>query len=99
MSRKIAAPLCELAGYGTTSDAFDPLRADVDDALWRASVDPDTLAVMVDHGLVSLRGTVPRRSQVAQAVEAVQAIDGVIEVDDQLWYETDDLVTVPPLFL
>ncbi|MCX7900561.1 MAG: beta-ketoacyl-[acyl-carrier-protein] synthase family protein, partial [Methylocystis sp.] len=23
-------PLCELAGYGTTSDAFDPLRSDVD---------------------------------------------------------------------
>jgi nodulation protein E len=25
-----ATPLCELAGYGTTSDAFDPLRADVE---------------------------------------------------------------------
>ncbi|WP_424531461.1 CBS domain-containing protein [Sphaerisporangium viridialbum] len=75
------------------------VRADVDDALWRASVDPDTLSVMVDHGLVSLRGTVARRSQIAQAVEAVQAIDGVIEVDDHMCYETDDLATVPPLYL
>ena len=23
-------PICELIGYGTTNDAFDPLRADVD---------------------------------------------------------------------
>ncbi|MEU8268957.1 CBS domain-containing protein [Sphaerisporangium sp. NPDC049002] len=75
------------------------VRADVDDALWRASVDPDTLSVRVDHGLVSLRGTVPRRSQIARAVQGVQAIDGVIEVDDQMGYEADDLVTVPPLYL
>ncbi|MCW2878480.1 MAG: signal transduction protein [Sphaerisporangium sp.] len=75
------------------------VRADVDDTLWRASVDPGTLTIMVDHGLVSLRGTVPRRSQITQVVQGVHAIDGVIEVDDRMCYETDDLVTVPPLYL
>jgi CBS domain-containing protein len=72
------------------------VRADVEDGLRHASVDPGTLSVMVDHGLVSLRGTVPRRSQILLAVEGVLAVDGVIEVDDRLCYETDDLVTVAP---
>ncbi|WP_214411653.1 CBS domain-containing protein [Sphaerisporangium fuscum] len=75
------------------------VRADVLDAVWRAAVDPATLAILVEHGLVSLRGTVPRRSQIAQVVESVQTVDGVIEVDDELGYETDDLVPVPPMFL
>ncbi|GAA3833053.1 CBS domain-containing protein [Sphaerisporangium flaviroseum] len=75
------------------------VRADVEDALRRAAVDPGSLSILVDHGLVSLQGTVPRRSQITQAVEGVHSIDGVIEVDARMTYEIDDLATVPPLYL
>ncbi|MFC4585133.1 CBS domain-containing protein [Sphaerisporangium corydalis] len=75
------------------------VRADVEDAVWRATVDPEALSITVDHGMVSLQGKVPLRSQVVKVVEGVLAIDGVIQVDDQLGYETDDMATVPPLFL
>ncbi|GII65471.1 hypothetical protein Skr01_55560 [Sphaerisporangium krabiense] len=75
------------------------VRAEVEDALARAAVDPASVTVGVEHGLVSLRGTVPLRSQIPRIVEGVRAIDGVIQVDDRLSYESDDLVTVPPLFL
>ncbi len=52
-----AAPLCELAGYGTTSDAFDPLRADVEGparcmrlALERAGLEPSDVDYLNAHG-------------------------------------------------
>ncbi|WP_457797949.1 beta-ketoacyl-[acyl-carrier-protein] synthase family protein [Methylocystis sp. S23] len=52
-----AAPLCELAGYGTTSDAFDPLRADVDGparcmrmALESAGLEPKDVDYLNAHG-------------------------------------------------
>ncbi|MEU9889470.1 CBS domain-containing protein [Sphaerisporangium sp. NPDC051011] len=77
----------------------EEVRADVEDALARAGVDARAVSIRVEPGLVSLRGAVPRRSQIAAAVDGVRAVDGVIEVDDRLSYETDDLVTVPPLFM
>ena len=52
-----ATPLCELAGYGTTSDAFDPLRADVEGptrcmqlALASAGLDPREVDYLNAHG-------------------------------------------------
>jgi nodulation protein E len=52
-----ATPLCELAGYGTTSDAFDPLRADVEgptrcmrQALERAGIEPAEVDYLNAHG-------------------------------------------------
>ena len=52
-----ATPLCELAGYGTTSDAFDPLRADVEgparcmrEALARAGMTPGDVDYLNAHG-------------------------------------------------
>ncbi|HEY8162495.1 MAG TPA: beta-ketoacyl-[acyl-carrier-protein] synthase family protein, partial [Methylocystis sp.] len=52
-----AAPLCELAGYGTTSDAFDPLRADVEGparcmrlALESAGLEPSAVDYLNAHG-------------------------------------------------
>ncbi|WP_248960122.1 CBS domain-containing protein [Sphaerisporangium perillae] len=75
------------------------VRADVEEAIRRAGVEPESLSVVVDHGLVSIGGTVPRRSQIALVVQGIHGIDGVIEVDDRLGYETDDLITVPPLYI
>ena len=52
-----ATPLCELAGYGTTSDAFDPLRADVEGpsrcmrlALESAGLEPGDVDYLNAHG-------------------------------------------------
>ena len=52
-----ATPLCELAGYGTTSDAFDPLRADVEGptrcmqlALASADIEPSEVNYLNAHG-------------------------------------------------
>jgi nodulation protein E len=52
-----ATPLCELAGYGTTSDAFDPLRADVEGptrcmqlALASADIEPSQVNYLNAHG-------------------------------------------------
>jgi nodulation protein E len=52
-----ARPLCELAGYGTTSDAFDPLRADVEgptrcmrQALESAGLEPSAVDYLNAHG-------------------------------------------------
>ena len=52
-----APPLCELMGYGTTSDAFDPLRADVDGptrcmrlALEDAGLEPSAVDYLNAHG-------------------------------------------------
>lgn len=52
-----ARPLCELAGYGTTSDAFDPLRADVEgparcmrQALESAELAPGDVDYLNAHG-------------------------------------------------
>jgi nodulation protein E len=51
------APLCELAGYATTSDAFDPLRPDVEgpsnamlQALDDAGLAPDDIDYLNAHG-------------------------------------------------
>ncbi|WP_363349818.1 beta-ketoacyl-[acyl-carrier-protein] synthase family protein [Methylocystis echinoides] len=52
-----ATPLCELSGYGTTSDAFDPLRADVEGparcmrlALESAGLAPAAVDYLNAHG-------------------------------------------------
>jgi nodulation protein E len=52
-----ATPLCELAGYGTTSDAFDPLRADIEGparcmrmALESAGLEPRDVDYLNAHG-------------------------------------------------
>ncbi|MET8142330.1 CBS domain-containing protein [Sphaerisporangium sp. NPDC005288] len=72
---------------------------DVEEAVREAGVEPRTLSILVEHGLVALTGTVPRRSQIPLVVQAVHAVDGVIEVDDRLAFAGDDLITVPPLYL
>jgi nodulation protein E len=71
-----ATPLCELAGYGTTSDAFDPLRADVEgptrcmrQALERAGVE----AAEVDY--LNAHGTATYANDITES-EAMRAVFG-----------------------
>jgi CBS domain-containing protein len=53
-------------------------------------IDPDVVEVSVERGVVTLRGTVDRRSTAARAVRLVHAITGVVDVIDELDFEYDD---------
>ncbi|MGJ0391882.1 MAG: beta-ketoacyl-[acyl-carrier-protein] synthase family protein [Methylocystis sp.] len=71
-----AAPLCELAGYGTTSDAFDPLRADVEGparcmrlALESAGLEPSAVDYLNAHGTATYANDITES-------EAMRAIFG-----------------------
>ncbi|GHE62920.1 hypothetical protein GCM10018785_34840 [Streptomyces longispororuber] len=57
------------------------------DTLWPA---PQTLAVDVLDGMVTLRGQVERSSEVPVAVRMTRQIDGVVDVVDKLTYRFDD---------
>lgn len=48
-------------------------------------------AVRVDDGLVLLSGGVERRSQLEALIEEVWRVDGVVDVECDMSYETDDL--------
>ena len=59
--------------------------------LW---VDPETITVVVDTGVVTLSGTADRRSTAQIAVRLCGSVDGVVEVVDQLRYEYDDTADI-----
>ncbi|SFC43277.1 CBS domain-containing protein [Streptomyces aidingensis] len=51
---------------------------------------PDSLRVEVDDGVVTLNGTVSRRSEAGIAVRLTGRVDGVVSVVDELAWEEDD---------
>jgi CBS domain-containing protein len=56
--------------------------------LW---VDPDTVSLMVDHGMVTISGEVENKST-AELIEAyIRRVPGVVRVDSDLHYQIDDL--------
>lgn len=55
--------------------------------LW---IDPEAVRVTVNRGVVTLAGTVDRRSTAAITVRLVDAVAGVVEVVDHLDYGYDD---------
>ncbi len=57
--------------------------------LW---ADTSTVQVSVTDGVVILRGRLHRRSEVTLAARLAAAQDGVVAVDNELTYDTDDTV-------
>ncbi|MFD0732970.1 CBS domain-containing protein [Planotetraspora mira] len=56
--------------------------------------------VQVEDGVVSLVGSVDRRSRIAILLDAVWQVDGVVDVEAEVSYAEDDLGrTVPPLYI
>jgi CBS domain-containing protein len=55
--------------------------------LW---IEPDSLSVSVDRGVVTLAGTVDRRSTVGLVKRLVAGVAGVVEVANHLTYRRDD---------
>jgi CBS-domain-containing membrane protein len=62
-------------------------------AMW---VDPDSVAVHVRDGVVTLTGQLERRSLIPIAVSLVRGIDGVVGVVDRLSFEVDDSPIMVP---
>jgi osmotically-inducible protein OsmY len=61
------------------------LQADVADELfWETRVDPSEIAVFVEHGMVTLRGTVGTLGAKHAAEKAAQRVDGVRGVENEL---------------
>ncbi|GAA4594088.1 CBS domain-containing protein [Planotetraspora phitsanulokensis] len=56
--------------------------------------------VQVEDGVVSLVGSVDRRSRIAILLDAVWQVDGVVDVEADFSFAEDDLGrTVPPLYI
>jgi CBS domain-containing protein len=68
------------------------IRDDIREQVLRQTlwIDPDTITVEVDRGVVTLGGTADRRSTVGIAVRLCEAVDGVVDVVDNIGYEYDD---------
>jgi len=70
-------PLCELVGYGTTSDAFDPLRSDLEgpseamrQALADAALEPGAIDYLNAHGTATYANDINES-------EAIRAVFGL----------------------
>jgi osmotically-inducible protein OsmY len=59
-------------------------------------IDPDTIAVEVRDGVVTLAGRLERSSLIPIVVSLVRGLDGVVEVVDRLSFETDDTPFMVP---
>jgi CBS domain-containing protein len=92
-----------LAGIVARSDLLkvflrpDPaVRWEVDHDIVRGDfgIADGAVQVEVRDGVVSLRGEVERRGQVAALVRRVQAVDGVAQVDARLTWRIDDQMPI-----
>lgn len=71
-----AKPLCELAGYGTTSDAFDPLRSDLGgpvSAMRQAIADAGLTPADIDY--LNAHGTATYANDINES-EAIRVVFG-----------------------
>lgn len=62
----------------------------------RFCIDPSSISILVDGGVVILAGQVERRTLIKPLVDAVRASAGVVGVHDQLTYRFDDRIVPPP---
>jgi CBS domain-containing protein len=69
------------------------IRREVTEEVLRRTLwlDPDELSVTVDKGVVTIGGTVDRRSTIGLVVHLVHSVEGVVEVVDHLTYHHDDI--------
>ncbi|GAB3979596.1 CBS domain-containing protein [Actinoallomurus acanthiterrae] len=54
------------------------------------AMDPTRFDVTVKDGRVTIRGTAEKRSQISLLMAAVRQVEGVVSMQSQLAYETDD---------
>ncbi|GAA3112808.1 CBS domain-containing protein [Streptosporangium carneum] len=71
------------------------IMADVAAAVADLRLDPRTLTITVDAGVVRVGGRLARRSQITPLVEAGRRIEGVVEMEVDAAYDYDDLMRIP----
>jgi osmotically-inducible protein OsmY len=59
-------------------------------------IDPSTLDVEVDDGVVRMRGQVERRSEVEIIATLTRGVEGVMDVESSLTFRFDDRGVQPP---
>ena len=84
-----------LRGYLRDDDA---IREEIREAVLRRTmwIDPSTVTVTVDQGVVTLSGPIDRRSTGGIAVRLTESVAGVVEVVNELNYEFDDSEALRP---
>jgi CBS domain-containing protein len=82
---------------GTFLRADAEIQADIEERVFRKGMwlFPGSLAVVVVEGVVTLDGSVERRTTAQVAGQLTQAIPGVVTVHNNVRYELDDTVTSP----
>lgn len=80
----------DLVRMFTRSD--DEIRSEVEQEIFRRALmlTPGTAAAWVANGHVTLRGRLPRKSEMEIAVELVRRIDGVVGVASSMTFDQDD---------
>ncbi|MGS2644597.1 CBS domain-containing protein [Streptosporangium sp. LJ11] len=74
----------------------EEIEREVTEICERLAVNPETMTVGVEAGVLTLRGRIAFRSQIAPLVAAAREIDGVLDVENALTCRSDDLAPVPP---
>lgn len=93
-----------LEGIVTRSDLLrvflrddSDIRRDVEQLIrYGTELDPATIGVGVNEGVVTLTGDVERRLQASRLVAGVRAVSGVVDVEDRLQSHVDD-TRLPPM--
>ncbi|GGO69249.1 CBS domain-containing protein [Nonomuraea cavernae] len=57
----------------------------------------DAFTIDIDRGVVTIGGRVSWNSQVVTLIEAIRRVEGVVDVVNELTYEREDLLVVPPV--
>ncbi|MGH2709893.1 MAG: BON domain-containing protein [Actinomycetota bacterium] len=95
----------KVIGIVTRTDLLRPfLREDAEirkeivedvilDTMW---IDPSTMDVSVERGVVTLKGTVETKTTKDVLVKLVHRVDGVVGVRDEVDFRADDRPTGPP---
>ncbi len=75
----------------------DEIRADIAEHVFKKGMwlFPGSLEAMVADGVVTLTGSVERRTTAQVAGQLTQAVSGVVGVHNKVAYELDDTVTSP----
>ena len=66
-------------------------------AIARLRLDPQTLTLTVEDGVVRIAGKLARRSQLAEIRRAGRRIEGVVDLDVDATYDEDDLAKISPV--
>ncbi|MFF5211075.1 CBS domain-containing protein [Streptosporangium sp. NPDC000396] len=96
-SGKIAGTVHQADLLKVFARSSSDILADVAAAIARLRLDPQTLTIAVNAGVVRVGGRVTKRSQLAQLAEAGRQVEGVVDLRIEAAYDHDDLAKSPSI--